>query len=138
VERLMKSETGSSVSFASRAGQSPTWRISIPQDVLDRIAPTALPRSSLVISDEPLNRETNYRTEFVVVLNNQPQGGLAMRRRQNDLRVAGRSGWDDDSDKPIGTHVFTAVDFFGSFRWGNSDDQYASTRQRGGQRQWQW
>ena len=54
-------------------------RISIPQDVLDRIAPTALPRSSLVISDEPLNRETNYRTEFVVVLNNQPQGGLAMR-----------------------------------------------------------
>ncbi len=102
-------------------------RINIPQDVLDRIAPTALPRSSLVISDEPLNRETNYRTEYVVVLNNQPQGGLAMRRRSNDLRVAGRSGWDD---------------FFGSFHWGNSDSQYASTRQRGGQnyyqRQWQW
>jgi hypothetical protein len=55
-------------------------RITIPQDVLDRIAPTALPRSSIIISDEPLNRETNYRTEFVVVLNNQPQGGLAMRR----------------------------------------------------------
>jgi hypothetical protein len=55
-------------------------RISIPQDVLDRIAPTALPRSSLIISDEPLNRETNYRTEFVVALHNQPQGGLAMRR----------------------------------------------------------
>jgi hypothetical protein len=33
-------------------------RISVPQDVLDRIAPTALPRSSLIISDEPLNRET--------------------------------------------------------------------------------
>jgi hypothetical protein len=95
-------------------------RISIPQDVLDRFAPTALPRSSLVISDEPLNRETNYRTEFVVVLNNQPQGGLAMRRRQNDLRVAGRGGWDD---------------FFGSFRWGNSDDQYARQHY---QRQWQW
>jgi L,D-transpeptidase catalytic domain len=55
-------------------------RIIIPKDVLDRIAPTALPRSSITISDEPLNRETNYRTEFVVVLNNQPQGGLAMRR----------------------------------------------------------
>ena len=100
-------------------------RITIPQDVLDRIAPTALPRSSLVISDEPLNRETNYRTEFVVVLNNQPQGGLAMRRRQDDLRVAGRGGWDD---------------FFGSLRWGNSDSQYTSARQRGGQnyyqRQW--
>jgi hypothetical protein len=55
-------------------------RITIPRDVLDRIAPTALPRSSITISDEPLNRETNDRTEFVVVLNNQPQGGLAMRR----------------------------------------------------------
>jgi lipoprotein-anchoring transpeptidase ErfK/SrfK len=55
-------------------------RITIPQDVLDRIAPTALPRSSIIISDEPLNRETNHHTEFVVVLNNQPQGGLAMRR----------------------------------------------------------
>ena len=69
-------------------------RISIPQDVLDRIAPTALPRSSIIISDEPLNRETNYRTEFVVALNNQPQGGLAMRRPPNDIRVA-RRGWDD-------------------------------------------
>ena len=28
-------------------------RITIPQEVLDRIAPTALPRSSIVISDEP-------------------------------------------------------------------------------------
>jgi len=61
-------------------------RVTIPQDVLDRIAPTALPRSSLVISDEPLNRETNYRTEFVVVLNNQPQGGLAMRERPDETR----------------------------------------------------
>jgi hypothetical protein len=48
-------------------------RITIPQDVLDRIAPTAVPRSSIIVSDEPLNRETNYRTEFVAVLNNQPR-----------------------------------------------------------------
>ena len=63
-------------------------RISIPQDVLDRIAPTALPRSSIIISDEPLNRETNYRTEFVVALHNQPQGGLAMRKTPANVRVA--------------------------------------------------
>jgi hypothetical protein len=55
-------------------------RVTIPQDVLDRIAPTALPRSSIVISDEPLSKETNYRTEFVAVLNNQPQGGFITRR----------------------------------------------------------
>jgi len=55
-------------------------RISIPNDVLDRIAPTALPRSSIIVSDEPLSRETNYRTEFVAVLSNQPQGGFKTRR----------------------------------------------------------
>ena len=55
-------------------------RVSIPKDVLDRIAPTALPRSSIIVSDEPLSRETNYRTEFVAVLSNQPQGGFKTRR----------------------------------------------------------
>ena len=54
-------------------------RITIPQDVLDRIAPTALPRSSIIVSDEPLSAETNYRTEFVAVLSNQPQGGFITR-----------------------------------------------------------
>ena len=60
-------------------------RITIPQDVLDRIAPTALPRSSIIVSDEPLSRETNYRTEFVTVLSNQPQGGFLMRKPTVDL-----------------------------------------------------
>ncbi len=55
-------------------------RISIPSDVLDRIAPTALPRSSIIVSDEPLSKETNYRTEFVAVLSNQPQGGFKTRK----------------------------------------------------------
>ena len=64
-------------------------RITIPQDVLDRIAPTAVPRSSLIISDEPPNREQNYRTEFVVVLNNQPQGGLAIRKPASDMVARG-------------------------------------------------
>jgi hypothetical protein len=70
-------------------------RISIPQDVLDRIAPTASPKSSLIISDEPLHRETNYRTEFVVALHNQPQGGLVMRRTPTDVRVARGNAGDD-------------------------------------------
>jgi len=55
-------------------------RITIPQDILDRVGPTALPRSSIVISDEPLSKETNYRTEFVAVLSNQPQGGFITRK----------------------------------------------------------
>jgi lipoprotein-anchoring transpeptidase ErfK/SrfK len=71
-------------------------RITLPHDVLDRIAATALPRSSIVISDEPLHRETNYRTEFVVALNSQPQGGIITRPRSPDIRVARRDdifGW---------------------------------------------
>ena len=33
-------------------------RITIPQDVLDRTAPTAVPRFSIIISDEPLSEAT--------------------------------------------------------------------------------
>ena len=68
-------------------------RITIPQELLDRIAPTALPRSSIIVSDEPLSRETNYRTEFVVALNDQPQGGIITRPRSPDTRVANGFGW---------------------------------------------
>ena len=57
-------------------------RIVIPQEVLDRIAPSASPRSSLIISDEALSRETGKGTDFVAVLSEEPQGGLIMRRRQ--------------------------------------------------------
>ncbi|MGB8740314.1 MAG: L,D-transpeptidase family protein [Xanthobacteraceae bacterium] len=63
-------------------------RITFPQEVLDRIAPTALPLSSITISDEPLSSETNYRTEFVVVLNNQPQGGFENRARSPGMNIA--------------------------------------------------
>jgi lipoprotein-anchoring transpeptidase ErfK/SrfK len=93
-------------------------RITIPQDVLDRIASIAFPRSSLIVSDEPPNHETNYRTEFVVVLNNQPQGGLAMRRRPEAARVARRSVGDDDGS--------------GYNPWREWNSQYGSTQPRGG------
>ncbi len=63
-------------------------RITIPQDVLDRIAPTAVPRSSIIVSDEPLSKETNYRTEFVAVLSNQPQGGFITRKPTTEVPVA--------------------------------------------------
>ncbi|RXH40564.1 L,D-transpeptidase [Bradyrhizobium zhanjiangense] len=70
-------------------------RITIPQEVLDRIAPTALPRSSIIISDEPLSSETNYRTEFVAVLSNQPQGGFITRKPTAPAMIASDDGWDN-------------------------------------------
>ena len=94
-------------------------RITIPQDVLGRIAPTALPRSSIIISDEPLSRETNYRTEFVAVLNNQPQGGFVTRRPTVDVNVASGNGWDNDG-----------FGFFFQRNWGS---QTGDPRRGGGQ-----
>lgn len=70
-------------------------RITIPQEVLDRIAPTALARSSIIISDEPLSSETNYRTEFVAVLSNQPQGGFITRKPTAPAMIASDDGWDN-------------------------------------------
>ncbi len=100
-------------------------RVTIPKDVLDRIAPTALPRSSIIVSDEPLSRETNYRTEFVAVLNNQPQGGFITRR---PTVLASGNSWGG---------VF---DFFGN----NQNPRSGNTRQGGGrynrqeQQGWFW
>jgi hypothetical protein len=57
-------------------------RIEIPQETLDRIAGMAVsPRSSLVISDEALSPETGNGTEFVVIMSDEPQGGIKFRRR---------------------------------------------------------
>jgi hypothetical protein len=94
-------------------------RITIPQDVLGRIAPTALPRSSIIVSDEPLSRETNYRTEFVAVLNNQPQGGFVTRRPTVDVPIASNNGWGDNG--------------FGFFFQPSWNSQAGNTRPRAGQ-----
>ncbi|WP_441277886.1 L,D-transpeptidase [Tardiphaga sp. 172_B4_N1_3] len=93
-------------------------RITIPQEVLDRIGATALPRSSIVISDEPLSTETNYRTEFVAVLSNQPQGGFITRKPTPPADLMASS---DDADG----------DGFGSFfqRW-NADPAPVQARRR--------
>jgi hypothetical protein len=94
-------------------------RITIPQDVLDRIASTSVPRSSIIVSDEPLSRETNYRTEFVAVLNNQPQGGFVTRQPTVDVPVASGNDWGNDG--------------FGFFFQRNWNSQPGNTRPRAGQ-----
>jgi L,D-transpeptidase catalytic domain len=108
-------------------------RITIPQDVLDRIAPTALPRSSIIVSDEPLSRETNYRTEFVAVLNNQPQGGFITRKPSAppaDM-IASDESWGGNS---WGGNSWGNDNGFGFFqRNPNPPPQPGYPRQRGGQ-----
>ena len=96
-------------------------RITIPQEVLDRIGPTALPRSSIVISDEPLSAETNYRTEFVAVLSGQPQGGFITRKPTANVLVAGDNRGDDGFSP------------FFQRSWEPQPPQPVNTRRRGGQ-----
>ncbi|MBO0752768.1 MAG: L,D-transpeptidase [Bradyrhizobiaceae bacterium] len=90
-------------------------RITIPQDLLNRIGPTALPRSSIIVSDEPLSSETNYRTEFVAVLNNQPQGGFVTRQPSDNV-------FGDDG--------------IGSLFQRNWNSQSGNPQRRGGQGWW--
>jgi chemotaxis protein histidine kinase CheA len=90
-------------------------RIAFPKEILDRIAPTTMPRSSIVISDEPLSKETNYRTEFVAVMSNQPQGGFITRQPTNDV---------------IASDSFRRDDGFPFFQR-NWDSQTGSARRRG-------
>jgi L,D-transpeptidase-like protein len=56
-------------------------RIVIPQDVLDRI-PSIAPRSTVIVTDEAPSAETGKGTDFVIVLSDEPQGGIKFRRRE--------------------------------------------------------
>jgi hypothetical protein len=78
-----------------------------------------VPRSSIIVSDEPLSSETNYRTEFVAVLSNQPQGGFVTREPTADVSDANGNDGDDDG--------------FGSFFQRDWNSQPSNTRRRGGQ-----
>jgi hypothetical protein len=69
------------VSTDAGAAKAALDRITIPQEVLDRVEGMASPRSSLIISDEALSSETGKGTEFVVLMSGEPQGGIKMRRR---------------------------------------------------------
>jgi hypothetical protein len=63
-------------------------RLIIPEDALDRITQLVSARSSLIISDEGPSSETGTGTEFVIVMSDEPQGGLAHRRRGSDIGVS--------------------------------------------------
>jgi hypothetical protein len=84
--RARDGDVGAMATDVSRA-KAALERITIPHDTFDRIAEMVSPRSSLIISDEALSSETGKGTEFVVVMSDEPQGGLKHRRPyQIDVR----------------------------------------------------
>lgn len=105
-------------------------RITIPKEVLDRIGPTALPRSSIVVSDEPLSEETNYRTEFVAVLSDQPQGGFITRKPTENVLVADDNSGGYDNG---GGYSRQNDNIFGLFFGGNPPPPPPANPRRRGQ-----
>ncbi len=65
-------------------------RIAIPTDAIDRISEMVGPGATLIVSDEPISRETGQATDFIVVMSNDPQGGLKARRRSPSLEARSR------------------------------------------------
>jgi hypothetical protein len=64
-------------------------RIYIPQEAIDRISELLIPGSSLIVSDEGLNKETRKHTEFVV-LTSPPAAFIKPESAEKDRRRAQR------------------------------------------------
>jgi L,D-transpeptidase catalytic domain len=60
-------------------------RIAIPKEAIERIAQIVSPGSSLIVSDEEISRETGSGTDFIIVMSTDPQGGIAIRRRNDPV-----------------------------------------------------
>ncbi len=74
----------------AKAAKTALERISIPEDTVARIREVVSPGSAVIISDEALSSETGKATDFVVVMSGEPQGGIKIRKRNNDAPSAWR------------------------------------------------
>ena len=79
--------SGEYVDPTSSGAKAALDRITIPQDIFDRIEEMVSPRSSLIISDEALSAETGNGTEFVVLISGELQGGIKNRRRWPEIEA---------------------------------------------------
>jgi hypothetical protein len=73
-------------------------RVTIPPEVVARISASVWPGTSLIVSDEPLHKETNNATDFIVLISGEPQGGIKHRPKPPPVpvnRYYDRDGWDD-------------------------------------------
>jgi hypothetical protein len=65
-------------------------RITVTPEAQERISAAVLPGSSLIISDEGIHGETGKDTDFIVVMNGEPMGGLVSRHKPQR-----RDDWGD-------------------------------------------
>jgi hypothetical protein len=81
VRHRTSAATGAAMADVSGA-KAALDRIVLPQDALERIPEIVLPGSSFIVSDEGPSIETGKDTDFVVVMSNEPQGALKVRKRE--------------------------------------------------------
>lgn len=86
------------VSTSVEEAKSVLDRIEIPDEARARISEVVAPGSSLIVSDEPMHKETGGGTDFIVLMPGEPQGGIRMSTKPQ-TRDRDR-GYDDDDDRP--------------------------------------
>ena len=78
------SHNGQHIESPLSSDQSPAHaaldRIDIPQDTIDRVSEVISPQSSLIISDEGMSSETGKDTDFVILMSDEPRGGIKIWR----------------------------------------------------------
>ena len=84
-----------------RLATSALNRITLPPDVVVRLSGQVWPRSSLIVSDEEMSKETGKATDFIVLISGEPQGGLKKRRRQ----------------APSDFYPYDSDDYYGDYRY---------------------
>jgi len=70
-------------------------RITIPQDVVERISELVLQGTSLIVSDEAAHKETGKQTDFIVLISSEPQGGIMKRPRRMNPYYNDFYGYDE-------------------------------------------
>ena len=94
--------TPAAVATDANAAIAALDRVTIPDEVANRFSQSVWVGSSLIISDEDLNKETGPATDFIVVSSTDPQGGLMMRKPEFPrIERAGRYAEREESG-PIG------------------------------------
>jgi hypothetical protein len=74
-------------------------RLTLPPEILDRVAASVWPGSSLIVSDEALHKETNAATDFIVLISSEPQGGIKKRPKPAPVREFDDDPWYSDGPR---------------------------------------
>jgi len=80
--KLMPGLDSNATPTDSRDASAVLDRLMMPPEIVARYSGFVWPGSSIIVSDEQLSSETGAGTDFIVVMSNEPQGGLKSRKSE--------------------------------------------------------